>query len=794
MTHAGDPAKARQVELILEQVASLPTLSPVAARLLQLTSTDDSDLAEVAKVIESDPALSAKILGLCRRASMGMARQINTVRRAVSMLGLDSVRSAVVSVSVYELMRRVQSEQAQKLDEKRASKAGTDTGATFDRAGYWKHSIAVACTAELLAQELAGSKVAPEEAFLAGMIHGIGKLALDFVLPRAYERVIALAERRQADSSALERSVLGLDSHAAGKRLAEHWGLPYPVQEVIWFHSQPIEILGDSPNRQLVGLVSLAKAIARMMHLGWSGDFGPPPPIDTLCAQLGIDPSVAGTVAEPLQKSLAERCQLLGLDADSGPAVLVEAVSAANRQITRLTSTLADRSKLVQAQGRVLQTIRAFQSTARPGKSLIETLSDVVLSAASLLGPGFYAVLYQHASGISGAPSEEPWQLYQFPASITNRAGATQGHLLHPTLIEPPAGRPAFAKSLATLAETAPDGMLASMVPFLQPHFRNTASFDGLRLVPLKTAAPGVPGPAAILIHDRDTGAALAGDNQIAAITATWAAAIHGSAQHEELLRVNQRLAEVGRSLNEAEKKLAETEALARLGEMTAGAAHEMNNPLTIISGRSQLLAGRLHDLADRAAAEAIVEAADDLTDLITSLNLLAEPPPAHPEPIEIAQILADAVTLASSRVKSTPRIKPTITTGLPEVYLDRELVARALSELLVNAIEAAPDATVELRVSADPLDDRLLFSVLDHGPGLSKRAQHHAFDPFFSEKPAGRQRGLGLPRARGLVSSCGGSVVLGPAPDRGTLATIELRRWRVPSQSPINGDGRVAA
>ena len=88
-----EPLSRRQVELILERVDTLPTLSPVAARLLKLGSSDQVDIADVIKIIETDPAMSTRIIGLCRRADRGLGDRVTTVKRAVLMLGLEPVRS-----------------------------------------------------------------------------------------------------------------------------------------------------------------------------------------------------------------------------------------------------------------------------------------------------------------------------------------------------------------------------------------------------------------------------------------------------------------------------------------------------------------------------------------------------------------------------------------------------------------------------------------------------------------------------------------------------------------------------
>jgi hypothetical protein len=90
------PPDASQIETLLRGIQSLPTLSPVATRLLHIAGMEDADLDALVEIIESDPALSARLLGLCRRADKGLGDRITTVRRAVVMLGLDAVQAAAL--------------------------------------------------------------------------------------------------------------------------------------------------------------------------------------------------------------------------------------------------------------------------------------------------------------------------------------------------------------------------------------------------------------------------------------------------------------------------------------------------------------------------------------------------------------------------------------------------------------------------------------------------------------------------------------------------------------------------
>jgi len=761
-----DHDRAQQIELILRQVDNLPTLSTIATRLLDVGTLEDADLDRIVEIIETDPALTARLLGLCRRADKGLGDRITTVRRAVVMLGLEAVQAAVLSVAVYELMGRCM----HKIDGLEDASAGGTT-LEFDRVGFWKHSIAVASASELIAEGHLDLGVKPEEAFVAGLLHDLGKLVLELILPRAYARVLGLAERRGCSSTEAELQLIGLDHHTAGKRLAEHWRLPAALADAMWLYGQPVESLPDLPHKNIVGIVGVARTLCRHLHLGWSGDFNHPEPLEGprgICRQFGLSAELVQASVARLHETVLHRCRVLGLGDQTTPELLMEAVAGANRRLGRLSAIFEQRSRSSQRQATVLQAISDFHgagAAGRPGRGVIEALAEVVRSASGILGRGFYGVVYQVREG-------DPWQLCQF---------APDGRPTRSQVIETPPGvgggnGPRLA-SLAGLCGTAQLSMGAmALLPWLADYLIDAGDFRSVQLLPLCVRSgelTPVPGPAAVLLHDRDLPGSV-DRATLEPLTATWAAAVSAAAQHEAARRLGERLASSNRSLAEAQAKLAEVESMARLGEMAAGAAHEMNNPLTVISGRAQVLAARAGGAGDKAAAAAIVEAAQDLTSLITSLRLLADPPRPElraaraKEVVELAVCRAEASTGVSGRIVCEVQ-------GAGEAVLDRELIATAVAELLINALQASEEKPIALRVHTGRPDGRLLIVIQDQGTGMSTRALQHAFDPFFSEKPAGRRTGLGLTRARRLVELHGGEVSLQSAPGEGTTATISL-------------------
>ena len=741
MTHP-QAQQVRRVELILQQLEELPTLSAVALRLLDLTTSETSDAKQVIDLVASDPALSSKVLKLCRRHSRGRASIVKTVDRAVLLLGFETVRSAVLSVQIFELFDNVPSPGGE-LQE---------SAHVFDRKLFWRHCLAVGITCEMLVEgtSLRG-RLAQGEAYVSGLLHDLGQLVLHLIMPVSFDRVIDLAESQGVSLDQVCRRVIGIDTHTAGKRLAEHWHLPHSLADVLWLHGQPFESLPDLPHREMIELVSLADAIVKRQHITTVGHTAHGEDMEAMCDHLGIEPGIVKRIIPKLLEELETRGRNMGLDVETSFEMLLRSVSRANEVLGRLNTGMRQRAESAESQARVIEAISEFHAAAMPSGSVVSVLGKVVESAAKMFTDGYFGMLYQNRS-------DQPWQYFQF---------ASDGRVLRSDLIDKQ-----FAPgSVDELGDDMQVSMQAlGLLPWLSDFMADSRNVRDVRLLALKCGW----GVSAVLFHEPSPDSRL--DRlHLEALSRTWGAAIGASAQHQGAKRLGEELAETNRMLTGAQDELARSKALVALGEIAAGAAHEMNNPLAIISGRSQMLAARLDDPELKPMAEQIVERTHELSDMITALRSFAEPTLPVCTTVRITELLGQIVTEINQESEGENRVKLVVDGQIPAVSVDPEQITRAVQELVRNALEAAGSSQVVVRVQIDTLDDRLIIQVRDDGPGLSDHALTHAFAPFFSEKPAGRQPGLGLAVARQLVEAHGGRLTLENGSRGGALATIRL-------------------
>ncbi len=204
---------------VVSSIGSLPSLPETYARLQQVLRDPDGSLADAAAVIEQDLAMSAKVLQLVNSAFFGLFRHIESPSRAVNLLGLDTIKSLVLGVGVFTDMKAVSSK-------------------SFNVKTLWSHSMATAAFAKQIALQETEDREMIDHAFVAGLLHDVGKLLLFSRMPEEYEQVVRMATEASCSLMEAEHEIFGLSHGDVGGYLIGLWGLPGPVVEAITFHHQ----------------------------------------------------------------------------------------------------------------------------------------------------------------------------------------------------------------------------------------------------------------------------------------------------------------------------------------------------------------------------------------------------------------------------------------------------------------------------------------------------------------------------------------------------------------------------
>ncbi|MBS1724940.1 MAG: HDOD domain-containing protein [Armatimonadetes bacterium] len=242
-------AETISIEDIVKRTPDLPSLPAAALKVMKETESSTSNAHSIAQILAQDQALSARVLRLANSAYYGLTRKVTNLQESVVVLGMRCVRNLCMVAATYPWMSR-------KLD-----------GYCLGPRELWTHSFGTALGAQLIAR--ISKKCDEDQAFTAGLLHDIGKVALSVWLENKTSLVVKYAEQVGVSFDQAERKVLGYDHCEVGEYLALNWNLPEEIVMAVRWHHEP----GNSPTAQaIVDCVHLGIYLTMAMGFGLGGD------------------------------------------------------------------------------------------------------------------------------------------------------------------------------------------------------------------------------------------------------------------------------------------------------------------------------------------------------------------------------------------------------------------------------------------------------------------------------------------------------------------------------------------
>jgi len=208
------------IKRLVGQMDRLPSIPSLYVELVEALQDPEASLETIGAIVEQDIGMTAQILKLVNSAFFGLRRQISSPVEAANYLGLDTLRSLVLSINAFSQFDAV------KID-------------GFSLAQLWTHSMETGAVAKAIAQMEDADRKFADEAFVAGLLHDTGKLVLAANFSEQYAQVVSLMQSDALDASKAEQRVFGATHASVGGYLLGLWGLPVPVVEAIALHHEP---------------------------------------------------------------------------------------------------------------------------------------------------------------------------------------------------------------------------------------------------------------------------------------------------------------------------------------------------------------------------------------------------------------------------------------------------------------------------------------------------------------------------------------------------------------------------
>jgi HD-like signal output (HDOD) protein/signal transduction histidine kinase len=669
-------------------IARLPAMPQILLKLIELLQADDAGMPELAALIAKDAGMTGKILAVANSSAYHRTSRGAALEPALVSLGTDMIKTLVIGESVFQTFNSF------------------PHSGSADLRGFWKHALGAAVVARDIARATGYPLV--EEAYLAGLLHNVGRLALLAAAPREYG--VNFMARDDADLCAVEQRTLQITHTEAGAWLIERWNLDSFLADSVLYHHEPVErIEGAHP---LIRIVRLAHLV---VHHPDAADA-----IAAVAACCGIDPRDLEAIRQGAARQVQKAADHLGIDlagADDIPALpAVMPAPPVDPVQARLQEEMRN-LMLVSEMG------QAFARQQKDGQAAL--LEAVTRSARILFDLDTTVVLLQDPAGqaLAGVAGGQQNRLSGFSIPL-GKGGAIAGA--------------AAARQVALLARGAqPLGIAEEQL------FRLLGT-EAIACVPLASG-------------QRCVGMLLGG-------AAAWQ--LPSLRKRERFLlsfggEAARALEAAGAEQGEAQRQVAHVAQEYR--EASRRVVHEVNNPLSIIKNYLSVLDDKLARREPVVAEMSVLnEEIDRVGQLIGSLADMQ--PTAAAGAASIARVVDEVLRMfraasfipASVQVLARMQEDPDAIDGNPDV------LKQILVNLVKNAVEAMPGGgRIEIANRGHVVRERRLFVelvVADTGPGLAPEVLANLFSEVKSAKE-GRHHGLGLSIVHGLVRKLDGLI-----------------------------------
>jgi len=250
-------------------ICDMPSLPVSVKKVLEISNNLNANPSDLNRVISLDPVLTGRLLHLINSAFYGLSSRVTSLIRAITMLGINTVKNLILSIAILSTL----------------PKNKVVNG--LDMEGYWRHCLCVGVTSKLFAAKQGVDPKFHQEYFTAGLLHDIGKLPLNAVMPEEYMGAIASADRAHKKLIDTENENFGITHCGTGNLITGAWKLESPVSDVILFHHNMDEYNGEYLH--VIYNVVIADYFSIINNVGFAGNRNPKKPEKDIWKIMGLN-------------------------------------------------------------------------------------------------------------------------------------------------------------------------------------------------------------------------------------------------------------------------------------------------------------------------------------------------------------------------------------------------------------------------------------------------------------------------------------------------------------------------
>lgn len=275
---------------ILRGIQDFPTLPTIYSVLSDVVANPRSTAKDVANIIMQDQSAASKVLAVANSAIYGFRGKIDTISQAIFYIGFNEVKNIVLSLSIMDIFKT------------------STTLHNYNPVELWKHSIAVGVVTRILGTYLEENK--PENYFISGILHDIGKLLFLRYCEKDYSKTIDYAYDNSVNIRDAEAKIMGTTHTVVGELIAEKWKLPTSIKNAIKNHYTGT--INGKVDR-LTGCVHISNIVVRLFELGESGDDIIPIPNIDVWNELELPPVIFNQITSKILSNYEESLVLFSL-------------------------------------------------------------------------------------------------------------------------------------------------------------------------------------------------------------------------------------------------------------------------------------------------------------------------------------------------------------------------------------------------------------------------------------------------------------------------------------------------